>query len=95
MGFKLTTIEEFESATDRLLETGKKVGADSWQMRVKNQTPHCKFGEQGDLLPDLFHGTVPDHAEGAQRNLRLRCPRYRGAELPSLYVWPMRCRNWL
>lgn len=24
MGFKLTTIEEFESATDRLLETGKK-----------------------------------------------------------------------
>ena len=47
MGFKLTTIEEFESATDRLLETGKKVGADSWQMRVKNQTPHCKFGEQG------------------------------------------------
>lgn len=47
MGFKLTTIEEFESATERLLETGKAVGADSWQMRVKNQTPHCKFGEQG------------------------------------------------
>lgn len=47
MGFKLTTIEEFESATERLLETGKAVGADSWQIRVKNQTPHCKFGEQG------------------------------------------------
>ena len=45
--FKLTTVEEFEAATERLLETGKKVGADSWQMRVKNQTPHCKFGEQG------------------------------------------------
>lgn len=26
--FKLTSIEEFEAATDRLLETGKKVGAD-------------------------------------------------------------------
>ncbi|HIR93830.1 MAG TPA: anaerobic carbon-monoxide dehydrogenase catalytic subunit [Candidatus Egerieimonas intestinavium] len=45
--FKLTSIEEFEAATERLLETGRKVGADSWQMRVKNQTPHCKFGEQG------------------------------------------------
>ena len=45
--FKLTTVEEFEAATDRLLETGAKVGADAWQFRVKNQTPHCKFGEMG------------------------------------------------
>ena len=45
--FKLTTVEEFEAATDRLLETGAKVGADALQLRVKNQTPHCKFGEQG------------------------------------------------
>ncbi|MCI8275228.1 MAG: anaerobic carbon-monoxide dehydrogenase catalytic subunit [Lachnospiraceae bacterium] len=45
--FKLTTVEEFEAATARLLETGAKVGADAWQIRVKNQTPHCKFGEQG------------------------------------------------
>ena len=45
--FKLTTLEEMETATNRLLETGAKVGADGWQMRVKNQTPHCKFGEQG------------------------------------------------
>ena len=45
--FKLTTVEEFEAATNRLLETGAKVGADAWQLRVKNQTPHCKFGEQG------------------------------------------------
>ena len=36
--FKLTTVEEFEAATDRLLETGAKVGADAWQLRVKNQT---------------------------------------------------------
>lgn len=45
--FKLTTVEEMEAATERLLETGAKVGADAWQYRVKNQTPHCKFGEQG------------------------------------------------
>jgi len=45
--FKLTTVEEFEAATARLLETGANVGADAWQLRVKNQTPHCKFGEQG------------------------------------------------
>ena len=29
------------------METGAKVGADSWQLRVKQQTPHCKFGESG------------------------------------------------
>ena len=45
--FKLTTVEEFEAVTERLLETGAKVGADAWQFRVKNQTPHCKFGEEG------------------------------------------------
>ena len=43
----LTTVEEMEAATDSLLENGKKVGADSWQQRVKNQTPHCGFGEKG------------------------------------------------
>ena len=45
--FKLTTGEEFEAATEKLLETGKKVGADAWQYRAAKQTPHCKFGEQG------------------------------------------------
>lgn len=44
---QLTTLEEIESETAQLLETGKKVGADSWQQRVKNQTPHCGFGESG------------------------------------------------
>ncbi len=43
----LTTAEEMEAATNSLLETGKKVGADTWQQRVKNQTPHCGFGEAG------------------------------------------------
>ena len=36
---RLITIEQMEEATNTLLETGKKVGADSWQQRVKNQTP--------------------------------------------------------
>ena len=45
--FKLIPNEENEAATARLLETGAKVGADAYQFRVKNQTPHCKFGEQG------------------------------------------------
>ena len=38
--FKLTSVEEFEAATARLLETGAKVGDDSWQMREKNKSPH-------------------------------------------------------
>ena len=42
-----TTVEEMEAATNELLENGKKVGADTWQQRVKNQTPHCGFGEAG------------------------------------------------
>ena len=45
--FKLTTVEEFEAATEKLLETGKKVGADAWQYRAAKQTPHWKVGEQG------------------------------------------------
>ena len=44
---RLITTEQMEAATNALLETGKKVGADSWQQRVKNQTPHCGFGEAG------------------------------------------------
>ncbi len=42
-----TSIEEMEAATNALLETAQKVGADTWQQRVKNQTPHCGFGEAG------------------------------------------------
>ena len=45
--FKLTTLEEMETEIERLLETGRQVGADSWQQRAKNQTPHCRFGEEG------------------------------------------------
>ena len=59
--FKLTTVEEFEAATARLLETGAKVGADAWQIRAKNQTPHCKFGEQGICCRICAMGRVVLH----------------------------------
>mgnify|MGYP001220005988 CR=1 FL=1 len=41
--FKLTTVEEFEEATARLLETGAKVGADAWQLRVNRQKSRCRI----------------------------------------------------
>ena len=41
---RLITVEQMEAATNELLETGKKVGADSWQQRVKNQTPRGALG---------------------------------------------------
>ena len=44
---RFISIEQMEQATETLLETGRKVGADSWQQRVKNQSPHCGFGESG------------------------------------------------
>ena len=45
--FQETTVEQMEADTARLLETAKQVGIDVWQDRVKNQTPHCGFGEKG------------------------------------------------
>ncbi len=44
---RLISIEQMEQATEILLENGRRVGADSWQQRVKNQSPHCSFGESG------------------------------------------------
>ena len=45
--FLTTTVEQMEADTARLHETAVKVGIDTWQDRVKNQTPHCGFGEKG------------------------------------------------
>ncbi len=39
--------KEVMAATEELLKTAEKVGADTWQQRVQNQTPHCGFGESG------------------------------------------------
>ncbi len=45
--FKTTTVEQMEADSDRLHETAEKLGIDTWQDRVKKQTPHCGFGEKG------------------------------------------------
>ena len=45
--FISTTVEQMEADTARLKQTAEAVGIDTWEDRVKNQTPHCKFGEQG------------------------------------------------
>ena len=45
--FTLTTVEQMEADTARLKQTAEQVGIDVWQDRVKNQTPHCGFGEKG------------------------------------------------
>ena len=74
---RLITIEQMEEATNTLLETGKKVGADSWQQRVKNQTPHCGFGEAGTCCRICSMGPCRITPEGAARHLRLRRSRYR------------------
>ena len=54
----LTTIEEMEAATNSLLENAQKVGADTWQQRVKNQTPHCGFGESGSMFEEDTLGRI-------------------------------------
>ena len=77
---RLITIEQMEEATNTLLETGKKVGADSWQQRVKNQTPHCGFGEAGTCCRICSIAHLPHHPEGAARHLRAAVrSRYRCA----------------
>ena len=45
--FKLTTVEQMEADQARLHQTAEQVGIDTWQDRVKNQMPHCGFGEKG------------------------------------------------
>ena len=75
--FKMTTVEEMEAATNRLLETGAKVGADAWQFRVKNQTPHCKFGEQGVCCRICSMGPCRSTPK-APRGIGFACARQSG-----------------
>ena len=42
-----TTIDEMEAVTAKLREQATFVHAETWEDRVKKQTPHCKFGEDG------------------------------------------------
>jgi carbon-monoxide dehydrogenase catalytic subunit len=43
----VTSIEQMEAETAKLKEMAVKLGAETWEDRNKNQTPHCKFGEDG------------------------------------------------
>ncbi len=45
--FILTSVEEMEADTARLRQTAAAVGIDTYEDRVKQQTPHCGFGEKG------------------------------------------------
>jgi carbon-monoxide dehydrogenase catalytic subunit len=42
-----TTVEQMEAETASLKECAACVGAETWEDRKKNQTPSCKFGEDG------------------------------------------------
>jgi len=44
---KFTTVEQFEQNRQLLNEMAAKAGAETWEDRKKNQTPQCKFGEDG------------------------------------------------
>ena len=72
-----TTVEEMEAATNSLLENASKVGADTWQQRVKNQSPHCGFGEAGTCCRICSMGPCRVTPQGTSRHLRLRRSRYR------------------
>jgi carbon-monoxide dehydrogenase catalytic subunit len=42
-----TSIEQMEAEAAKLKENAAGVGAETWEDRKKNQTPSCKFGEDG------------------------------------------------
>jgi carbon-monoxide dehydrogenase catalytic subunit len=43
----VTTIEQMEADTAKLKANACAVCAETWEDRNKNQTPHCRFGEDG------------------------------------------------
>ena len=47
------THEELDAEYDKLLAIAEKKGASVWQMRVKQQTPHCKFAVLQRKLPEV------------------------------------------
>ncbi|MDR2357900.1 MAG: anaerobic carbon-monoxide dehydrogenase catalytic subunit [Oscillospiraceae bacterium] len=44
---QLTTVEEMEADTQRLRDTACQVCAETYEDRKRNQTPQCRFGEDG------------------------------------------------
>ncbi|MDR2630271.1 MAG: anaerobic carbon-monoxide dehydrogenase catalytic subunit [Spirochaetaceae bacterium] len=43
----VTTIEQMEADTAKLKAIAGAIRAETWEDRNRNQTPHCKFGEEG------------------------------------------------
>jgi carbon-monoxide dehydrogenase catalytic subunit len=60
----MTTIEQMEEVTAKLKERAVAVGAETYQDRVKAQTPHCKFGEDGICCKNCSMGPCRITAKG-------------------------------
>jgi carbon-monoxide dehydrogenase catalytic subunit len=60
----MTTIEQMEEVTAKLKERAVAVGAETYEDRVKTQTPHCKFGEDGICCKNCSMGPCRVTAKG-------------------------------
>ncbi|MDR2601807.1 MAG: anaerobic carbon-monoxide dehydrogenase catalytic subunit [Spirochaetaceae bacterium] len=60
----MTTIEQMEEVTAKLKEQAVKSGAETYEDRVKQQTPHCKFGEDGVCCKNCSMGPCRVSARG-------------------------------
>jgi carbon-monoxide dehydrogenase catalytic subunit len=61
---EFTTIEQMEEVTAKLKERAVAVGGETWEDRVKGQTPHCKFGEDGICCKNCSMGPCRVSAKG-------------------------------
>jgi carbon-monoxide dehydrogenase catalytic subunit len=60
----MTTIEQMEEITAKLKERAVAAGAETYEDRVKAQTPHCKFGEDGICCKNCSMGPCRVTAKG-------------------------------
>ncbi|GHU39847.1 carbon-monoxide dehydrogenase catalytic subunit [Spirochaetia bacterium] len=59
-----TSIEKMEEVTAKLKERAVAAGAETYEDRVKTQTPHCKFGEDGICCKNCSMGPCRVTAKG-------------------------------
>jgi len=60
----MTTIEQMEEVTAKLRERAVASNAETWEDRTKNQTPHCRFGEEGICCKNCSMGPCRISAKG-------------------------------
>jgi carbon-monoxide dehydrogenase catalytic subunit len=60
----MTTIEQMEDVSAKLKERALAAGAETYVDRVKAQTPHCKFGEDGICCKNCSMGPCRISAKG-------------------------------